>query len=112
MSAKAPQDYKRPAKKGKKIEPHDPSELFSYEAPHSGVVVSLPFTENIPTGAIRKASRNAGDDQMAFYFSLMEDLLGEDFEDVIDPLLNRELTEMIQKWEEESATSVGESQAS
>lgn len=110
--AKAPQDYKRPAKKKAKVEPHDPSEMFTYEAPHSGATVTLPFTENIPTGSIRKASRLAGDDQMAFYFSLMEDLLGDEFEDSIDPLLNRELTEMITRWEEESATSVGESQGS
>lgn len=110
--AKTPQDYKRPVKKGKKVEPHDPSELFSYEAPHSGVTVTLPFTENIPTGSIRRAARKGGEDQAAFYFALMEDLLGDDFEDVIDPLLNRELAEMIQRWEEESATSVGESSAS
>lgn len=112
MSAKAPQDYKRSAKKGKKVQPHDPSELFVYEAKHSGVTVTLPFTENIPTGSIRKASRNAGDDQMAFYFALMEDLLGDDFEDSIDPLLQRELTEMITRWEEESATELGESSPS
>ena len=112
MSAKAPQDYKRPAKKVKKVDPHDPSELFTYEAPHSGVTVSLPFTENIPTGSIRKASRLAGEDQMAFYFSLMEDLLGDEFEETIDPLLNRELSEMVQRWESESATELGESSAS
>lgn len=110
--AKAPQDYKRPAKKRAKVEPHDPSEYFTYEAPHSGVTVTLPYTENIPTGALRKASRNAGDDQMAFYFALMNDLLGDEFEDSIDPLLQRELTEMITRWEDESATAPGESSAS
>lgn len=110
--AKQPQDYKKPSKKTKKVEPHDPSEHFTYEAPHSGVTVSLPYTENIPTGAIRKAARLAGEDQMAFYFALMEDLLGDEFEDLIDPLLNRELAEMVERWESESATQMGESSAS
>lgn len=110
--AKAPQDYKRPAKKKAKVEPHSPDELFEYKAPHSGVEIELPFVENLPTGYLRRASRNAGDDQMAFYFGLMEEILGDEFEDKIDPLLQRELAEMINQWEEQSASTPGESSAS
>lgn len=110
--AKAPQDYKRPAKKKAKVEPHSPDEKFEYTSPHTHVEVALPFVENLPTGYIRRAARNAGDDQMAFYFGLMEEILGDEFEDTIDPLLQRELTEMITRWEEESATSTGESNPS
>lgn len=110
--AKAPQDYKRPAKKKAKVEPHSPDESFEYKAPHSGVEVTLPYIENLPTGYIRRSLRAAGDDQMAFYFGLMEEILGDEFEDTIDPLLQRELNELITRWEEESASSTGESQGS
>lgn len=110
MAAKAPQDRRPKAKK--KIEPHDPSETFTYAAPHSGITVELPYTENITAGVIRRASLAADGDQSAFYFAMMEEILGDDFEETIDPLLSRELAEMVQKWEAESATTMGESSAS
>ncbi|UEJ84014.1 hypothetical protein Bra3105_06795 [Brachybacterium halotolerans subsp. kimchii] len=112
MPTKAPQDHKSPAKKNKKIAPHDPSEMFVYDAPHSGVTVTLPYTENLPSGAIRRAQKNAGDNEMAFYFAILEELLEDDFEDTVDPLLQREIAEMIKRWEGESATELGESSAS
>lgn len=110
--AKAPQDYKRPAKKKAKVEPHSPDDSFEYKAPHSGVEVVLPYLENLPTGYLRKALNKAGDNQMAFYFLLMEEILGDEFEDTIDPLLQREMDEMVTRWEEESASTTGESNPS
>jgi len=106
MASKQPQD--RLPKKTKKVDPHDPSEEYTYEAPFSGVSVTLPYAENLPAGMIRRATAAAGDSEMAFYFALMEEILGDEYEETIDVMLQREVAQMVKRWESESATELGE----
>ena len=74
--------------------------------------ITLPFMENIPTGVIRRASAVGGDNEMAIGLAIMEEILDDDAEELLDPLLQRELAELVTRWRDQSATELGESSAS
>lgn len=105
-----PQDHKpKKATKAKAQEMHDPSEMFTYTSPFTGIEIEVPYMENIPGRATRKAMEAAGDlGEGAALLALLKELLQDDFESVVDEMLQRETAEFFTKWQSESVVSLGE----
>ena len=98
-----PQDHKpKKAAKAKAQEMHDPSEMFTYTSPFTGIEIEVPYMENIPGRATRKAMEAAGDlGEGAALLALLKELLQ-------DEMLQRETAEFFTKWQSESVVSLGE----
>ena len=108
--AKQPQDHRKPASKRVTPEPHDRDDRFVFEG--QDVTIDLPYIENIKMGSIRKATSGAESEQ-EIMFNLFSDILGEDeAEEKLDEMTLGEFKDLNERWNEESAITLGERAAS
>lgn len=102
MSVKTPQDHKTKAEKT--VEPHDPSEKFVFTTRDGELTFTLPYLENLTRRQVKAVQAAEKEDADEVLFKLL--LSEEEFEQ-LDDLTLWDQRELMERWNSESAVSLG-----
>lgn len=97
MATKKPQDHKKPR--------HPKTAKFVYKG--DDVTIELPYIENISMGVMLDVQDKAGDQAEAMQL-MMTAVIGDEWREELSKLSLGEFQELQERWNEESAISLGE----
>lgn len=101
-TAKTPQDHK--AKAEKVVEPHAPEDKFVFTSRDGELTFTLPYLENLTRRQVKAVQASAKEDADEVLFELL--LSPEEFEQ-LDDLTLWDQRELMERWNAESAVSLG-----
>lgn len=102
MTVKQPQDRK--PKTEKTVEPHDLDELFEFTTRDGKHTFALPYLENLTRGQFKQvqAAERGKEDEVLFGMLLTPDMVEK-----LDDLTLWDQQQLMEKWNEESAITLG-----